>query len=629
MELLYTDLEDEVRDGFYVDSLMKCCWMEQLQVLEEIDKICRKHNIQYQAEWGTLLGTVRHNGFIPWDDDMDISMKRQDYNKFLKVAEKELHEKYHIINYRNDEEYWDVMSRVINSENISFDPDYLDKHSYFPFSTGIDIFPLDFMPTSEGEAKVLKELVESIKNVADGYGAGVLAGEQLEQELQELEHYCNMKISREGNLRENLYHILVSLYSLYQEDESEEVVAMPLWIEHGSKNVIYPKEYYAKTIRLPFDKIMVPVPIAYDSILKQKYGDYMKMVRKGGTHDYPYYSKQIKIVEKAEITWPRFQYSDRTCREDKREKCQKINLNIEEILVLENAHISLYKLLALQEKATAMQLMARCQQCAVQIGENIERAIADSEELITLLEEYCELIFQIYELIQIGENLNSETVFQILQEQYLKIKKEYSKEYELKKKIVFITDKVSRWKSLESIWRTAKEDKNSIVSVIVVPYAYKRIDGSILEEHYEKDLFPDYVEVEDFSNFDLEMYHPDVIYINSPYDKYNYFKFVYLLNGEDKYILIKIKKYKNTFHNLDTEIVINSGLETGNTYLSIKSNSPAYNDKNDNLFLSKPVSDTDLIGITDEENEEINIESVDENKVNNNSIYKNYSIPIF
>ena len=63
---------------------MKCCWMAQLNVLENIDRICQKHNIQYQAEWGTLLGTVRHGGFIPWDDDMDISMKRPDYNKFLK-----------------------------------------------------------------------------------------------------------------------------------------------------------------------------------------------------------------------------------------------------------------------------------------------------------------------------------------------------------------------------------------------------------------------------------------------------------------------------------------------------------------------------------------------------------------
>ena len=523
MELLYTDLEDEVRDGFYVDSLMKCCQMEQLQVLEEIDRICQKYNIQYQAEWGTLLGTIRHNGFIPWDDDMDISMKREDYNKFLQVAEKELPEKYHILNYRNDEEYWDVMSRVVNSQNISFDSDYLDKHSYFPFCTGIDIFPLDYMPANEEEAKILRELVEAVKNVADAYGAGVLEGELLERELQELEYYCNMKISREGNLKENLYHILVSLYSLYREEESEKVVAMPLWVESGNEAFLYPKEYYAKTIRLPFDKIKIPVPIAYDSILKQKYGDYMKMVRKGGTHDYPYFKEQIEIVENMGIVWPRFQYSDRVCREEGRGKSRKVSLNVEDISILENVHISFYKLLALQDRETAIQLMVRCQQCAVQIGETIEKTIANNENLITLLEEYCELVFQIYELLQSGENLNPEAVFQLLQEQYLIIKKEYSKEYELKKKIVFITDKVSRWKSLESIWRAAKEDKNSIVSVIVVPYAYKRVDGSVLEEHYEKDLFPDYVEVEDFSNFNLQIYHPDVIYINTPYDEYNYF----------------------------------------------------------------------------------------------------------
>jgi len=521
MEIRYSDLEDEIRDGFYVDSLMKCCWMAQLNVLDHIDRICQKYGIQYQAEWGTLLGTVRHGGFIPWDDDMDISMKRPDYKKFLKVAEKELPEDYHIMSYRNDNDYWDVMARVVNTTNIRLDKDFLEKNYYFPFSTGIDIFPMDFVPTSQDEADVLRDLVDIVKGIADEYGQGYLEGEDLENALIMLEHLCNMKIEREGDLREHLYDIVVSLYSLYNEEESEEISLMPLWLEDGSS--IFPKEYYAKTARLPFDKTSISVPIAYDSILKKKYGDYMKMVRKGGSHDYPYYKHQMNHLEKHGFTFPRFKYSKRTIRETKQLLTDKADIGVENLVILENAHLSLGKLLLMQERETAMQLLIKCQECVLSIGERLEKEVINCEDIITSLESYCELIFQIYQVLQSSESVDPEAVVRILQEQMTLIKDEFGKEYKRKKKVVFITDKVSRWNSLKSIWKSAKADKNCTVSVIVVPYYYKRIDGTILEEQHEKDLFPEEVEVIDYQTFDLEQYHPDTIYINTPYDEYNYF----------------------------------------------------------------------------------------------------------
>lgn len=521
MEIRYSDLEDEIRDGFYVDSLMKCCWMAQLKILEKIDDICKKYNIQYHAEWGTLLGTIRHGGFIPWDDDMDISMKRPDYNRFLKIAEKELPEGYHILSYRNNDEYWDVLARVVNTEEINFEQEFLEENCNFPFSTGIDIFPMDFAPTNEEEADILRDLVDDVKNTADCYGEGNLSGEGLEARLIFLENLCNMKINREGDLRRNLYDIVVSLYALYNEEESKKIAMMPLWLENG--NNIYPKEYYSKTARLPFDKISISVPIAYDSILKQKYGDYMKMVRKGGSHDYPYYKAQMKIMEEQGVAFPRFKYEERTIRKVGKERKEKADLGVENLLVIENAHLSLGKLLLMQENQTAMQLLIKCQECVLSLGEKIEKEVADCENLITALENYCEWIFQIYQVLQSGENVDPEAVVRILQEQMILIKEEFAKDYKRKKKVVFITDKVSRWNSLKSIWKSAKEDKNCVVSVMVVPYCYKRIDGNIIEQHYEKDLFPEELDVLDIQEINLEQYHPDTIFINTPYDEYNYF----------------------------------------------------------------------------------------------------------
>lgn len=526
MEIKYTDLEDEVRDGFYVCSLIKCCWMAQLKILEKIDKICQKHNIQYQAEFGTLLGAVRHGGFIPWDDDMDISMKREDYKKFLKIAEKELSEDYHIISYRNDDDYWDVMARVVNSLHVNFNEGFLKENCYFPFSTGVDIFPLDYAPTNENEAKILRELVDNIKGIADDYGVGALRGEELEKALLMVEDVCNVKINREGDLRERLYDIVVSLYSLYHEEESKEIALMPLWLEHGTN--IFPKEYYAKTARLPFDnKIKIHVPIAYDSILKNKYGDYMKMVRKGGGHDYPYYEKQIKIMEESGSEYPRYKYENRVIRKEEKITEEKADLREENLLILDKIHLNLGKLLLMQEKNMAMELLMKCQEHVLYMGEKIEQEVADCEELIASLEQYCEWIFQIYQVLQSGDEVDPEAVIRILQEQMMLVREAFAKDYKGKKKVVFIVDKASRWNSLKSIWKSAMEDKNAVVSVIVIPYYYKSINGKILEENYEKDLFPEEVEILDYQTVDLEQYHPDTIYINSPYDEYNHFTTVH------------------------------------------------------------------------------------------------------
>ena len=112
---------DEVRDGFMVPAMVKEAWGAQLEVLSVIDSICKKHNIPYWADWGTLLGAVRHGGFIPWDDDLDISMKRKDYEYFMKIAKNELPEGFCVINYATHEDFWLFLGRIINTKKACFE----------------------------------------------------------------------------------------------------------------------------------------------------------------------------------------------------------------------------------------------------------------------------------------------------------------------------------------------------------------------------------------------------------------------------------------------------------------------------------------------------------------------------
>jgi len=400
---------------------------------------------------------------------------------------------------------------------------------------------LDFLPKDKEEIEVVKDLVKHIGSVADVYIAGNLADEEFEELIIKIEEDCNTRIPRDGKMAEHLYGLMESLYALYQEEEAEEVALMPIWMEHGTG--AYPKEYYEKTVRLPFEQLTMPVPIAYDSILKKKYGDYMRMVRKGGGHDYPLYKKSIEAMEEQGIKWKCFEYNKKVNR--KKKKNENSVLGEDNLQLLEKIHLILYKLLLTNDKENAMQILVKSQDCAVSLGEKIENIAGKCEGIITTLEEYCELIFQLYHLLSSGEELNAEGVFGILKEQLQAIYDVYEKEYKLKKKIVFVIDKAARWNSLESVWEAAKKEENSMVSVIAVPYCYKRYDNSIIEEHYEGDLFPEYVDIVDYRTCNLEQHHPDVIYINSPYDEYNYFTNIHhdyysskLINYCDKLVYI-------------------------------------------------------------------------------------------
>lgn len=116
--------EDEVRDGFYIPGMMKRAWAASVEVFEEVARICEEYGIQYFADAGTLLGAVRHQGFIPWDDDFDICMKREDYNQFIRIARDELPERFSLLNIYTEPEYdemfpvWSIKNRFVLNRNI-------------------------------------------------------------------------------------------------------------------------------------------------------------------------------------------------------------------------------------------------------------------------------------------------------------------------------------------------------------------------------------------------------------------------------------------------------------------------------------------------------------------------------
>ena len=213
MEFDKNYFEAEVREGFYVTSDIKHAWAAQLEVLSDVDKACRENGIQYFAEWGTLLGAIRHHGFIPWDDDMDICMRRPDYNRYLKVAKDIMPEGYEIFDMNTDADNDNAIARIINGRNINCDGIHLEKFHGFPYVAGIDIFPLDYIAADEEDDKFQCDLIDIVwtveklaRNIENKCNEINLekAPAELELRLSQVEELCGVTVDRNKSIAQQL-----------------------------------------------------------------------------------------------------------------------------------------------------------------------------------------------------------------------------------------------------------------------------------------------------------------------------------------------------------------------------------------------------------------------------------------
>ena len=327
--------EAEVRDGFYVPSEMKRYWAVTLEVYDQVARVCRKHGLNFYADYGTLIGAVRHGGFIPWDDDFDISMMREDYMTFLKIAEKELPEGYKVLSIYNNHKSHTFLGRVVNMEFISTEAQFLRANHNCPYAVGIDIFPIDHFDYDKSTNEYQKILIAGFDEMTALIEEDEKDLNNLPQKIQERIHYlcdtCGVKLDKNGYLKQQMLILSDRLYSIFPTD-SPYVAHMYFW--EKSNTQVYPKGYYENTIMLPFEYTYIPVPIAYDRILSECYGPgYMCPVRSGGVHDYPLYSIQREYMRE---TVGKVYYSEYVFRTDdlKRPEVEEIKRNRKEMVFL-------------------------------------------------------------------------------------------------------------------------------------------------------------------------------------------------------------------------------------------------------------------------------------------------------
>lgn len=189
---------------------------------------------------------------------------------------------------------------------------------------------------------------------------------------------------------------------------------------------------------------------------------------------------------------------------------------------MQQAHEQIRKYIDGNDTETARELLESCQNAAISIGTLVEQAEGEGHPAVTLLEEYCELVYQIHVRCAEGEKQDPGNVHMLLQEKLVHISDSLKNDIRQKVEAVFLPYKASMWDSLESVWRAADADPECDAYVILIPYFDKNPDGSFCKMHYEADLFPPDVPITRYDAFDFGKHHPDMIFIHNPYDKANY-----------------------------------------------------------------------------------------------------------
>ena len=196
---------------------------------------------------------------------------------------------------------------------------------------------------------------------------------------------------------------------------------------------------------------------------------------------------------------------------------------IEEIIrQMEEAHDEIKRCIEKGITAQAEGLLTDCQNAAVAIGTLIEDTEGEGHLAVTVLEEYCELVYQSYECLSSGSSINANKIYESLMQKLVKASNSIRNDIKIKTEAVFLPYKASMWDSLESVWKAADADPDCDTYVIPIPYFDKNPDGSFREEHYEGDQYPKYVPITRYDSYNLEARRPDVIYIHNPYDECNY-----------------------------------------------------------------------------------------------------------
>lgn len=270
-------LEAEERNGYLVSSEMKKVWAVQLDLVTKLLEVCKKHQLRIFAAGGTMLGTVRDHGYIPWDDDIDMMMPRKDYMKLIEIGEQEFRHPYFLQSGYNDAGYPHLHAQLRNSLTSAIR--IRDIFSNFNQGIFIDIFIIDVIPEN-------KECYETLFNARSSVEKKLLYYASrhwlYKNPMRQLAYINSVYyIWRQTFLKS--YSMADNIFLRYRNSESNIIACMGVTL-YPIESMFRRREWYENVVYLPFENIMMPVPAMYHEILSARYGDYMKPAKAPSIH---------------------------------------------------------------------------------------------------------------------------------------------------------------------------------------------------------------------------------------------------------------------------------------------------------------------------------------------------------
>ena len=239
-------------------------WEVQLRLWKELDRICKKYGLTYFFFWGALLGAVRHKGFIPWDDDIDVVMPRRDYDRLAEVAPGELTEPYFLLTPDTTGRSFFWFQRLIDESTThvwNMSMDFVKNHQ----GIALDIVPLDGVPRKKMD-RILHfwhcQIAFTLINNRGSEWSMLSRKGKLLRIASEV--YCM------GRTQQQCIRKLMRIQAKYGWDESGEIAEQA----HYTR---FQKENFEHVAYLEFEGAMAPVPGGYEKVLRRLYGDYMSL----------------------------------------------------------------------------------------------------------------------------------------------------------------------------------------------------------------------------------------------------------------------------------------------------------------------------------------------------------------